>query len=292
MSTATASDDCYEVIYNADYGGFRFPDEFVHAVFKHYPPDSEIGKLLWKPIYERIIREGEMPDPSWKYSYTLIVGERPFYNGYKRLFTKNVSKNKYDFYEVPKFVTIYGYITKDYKDFYYLDHYENTWRESTAVIELGKAYGLFDARTKKSEGYADRLSNDSEEDDDDDTDDEEHSVGNDEDNNDDKNDTEDEDTDDDKTEYETESIIMLNDTNETEILTNACKGKTDLKIKQVPVGYDYHVDEYDGYEKIIIKFPYKKVICELLEARKTGSDDGLSLIAKKLVDGTLDASKI
>jgi hypothetical protein len=258
------SQEYYEVIINFSYGGFKFPYEFLEAVFRAYPPDSEIGSKLWDACdYDRIIREGELPNPSWD-SFQIIASEKPFYNGYKRVTTKRASKDISGNIQILNDANLgrhYSYYTKDYVNYYFLSQYETEWRDSPHVIELGKKFGLF-YKTK-------RLGIEREDDSEHDSEEEENSE-----------------------EDEEEDYVFLDDSNEMEIVTKACKGKTSLILEKIPVGYDYHVREYDGSESIAVVFPYKKVIQELLEARKTNSDDKLGPITKKLVDGTLDASKI
>ena len=68
--------------------------------------------------------------------------------------------------------------------------------------------------------------------------------------------------------------------------------KSALALAKIKTGYDHNIEECDGLESVTEIFPYKKVIQELLEAKKTHSDDKLGPIAKKLISGELDANSI
>lgn len=274
---AETTKEYYEIMYSPNYGGFSLPFEFLEAVFRAYPPDSDIGSKLWIPCpngRERIIQDGETPDPSWD-TYSVIVGEQTFYHGYKRLIIKNAYTSKNGTIQFMKNRKS-NYITKDHTNYYYLSEYDSMWRDSPHVIELGKKFGLFMKKVKNSE---DESSEEDSEDDDDEDDDEE-----DEDDDDEDDDEEDEDEDDES--------VLLDDDNEMEIVTSACKYNRNLALARIPNDYTYHIDSYDGNETVVIQFPYKKVILELLEARKTNSDEKLSPLTKKLIDGTLNASGI
>lgn len=263
------SQEYYEVIYNNNYGGFQFPYEFIEAVFRAHPPDSEIGRKLFKPHpnfgIERYIRQGEEADPSWN-KYYIIIDERNFYHGYKRLVTKQAYKNKHGQIEISKKVNMYydSLFTKDNVNYYFFNRYQTEWRDSPRVIELGKKFELFGKAKEEDEEDEENAENNNENSESDEDDDDDDDYGS----------------------------ILLDDDNELDIVTQACKGKTDLVLKKIPIGYDYRVDENDGWEEVFIVFPYKKVIQELLEARQTHSDDKLGPIAKKLVEGVLDISTI
>ncbi len=268
-------EEYYEIMYNNDYGGFYLPHEFIEAVFRAYPPDSEIGSKLFTPSRpfdrERHILQGADPDPSWD-SYDIIVGERNFYHGYKRLVTKRAHKDKHGQIKIAEDVCSrdYSYYTKDNVNYYFLSAYNDDWRDIPEVIELGKKFQLFKNASDQEDEQNNQNQNNENSDSDDDSDDQ----------------TDENDDDDD------DETVLLDDENEMEIVTDACKGQTDLVLKKIPIGYEYRIDEYDGNERVIIVFPYKKVIQELLEARQTHSDDNLGPIAKKLVEGTLDVTRI
>jgi hypothetical protein len=70
------------------------------------------------------------------------------------------------------------------------------------------------------------------------------------------------------------------------------KKESSLAIDTVPVGYDYHINEYDGLETVVPLFPHRKVIGELIECIKTGKQDGLGVMSKKLVSGEMDIKRI
>jgi hypothetical protein len=216
--------ETYEVIYNSVYGGFSFPDKFVHKVFERYPPDStELGKSLFRP--ERcgifVEQDGVPPlgaDGQPPNFYYEVVKKEPFVNGYMRCFTTRYSRQNNGTYKASScvFDKSSNYVTKDNIKYYFISgfvQWEYTWRESPEVIAMAKEHGLFR------------------------------------------------------------------------------KGSA-LAIDTVPVGYDYNINEYDGLETVVPLFPYRKVIGELIECIKTGKQDGLGVMSKKLVSGEMDIKRI
>jgi hypothetical protein len=65
-----------------------------------------------------------------------------------------------------------------------------------------------------------------------------------------------------------------------------------LTLKQIPVGYNYDIDEYDGKETIVVIFPYRQVISELVIALRSGDNSGLGSLSKQLLEGTLNPDTI
>lgn len=63
-----------------------------------------------------------------------------------------------------------------------------------------------------------------------------------------------------------------------------------LEIATVPAGYEYEIIEYDGFETVVIKFPYKQVLIDLINLAQTGSRDFAHPFTQKLIDKTLELS--
>lgn len=138
----------YEVLYNACYGGFFFPQSFLDAVFEAFPPESPLGAKLWQVGNTNILSEDETPDPTWIY-YNKIVGTVPFAHGYERLmlrmftresdgtFTPGDIQTKPSQY-VRKSVTGVIYFMATY-------YYDRTWRTSPEIIAMAREHDLISA---------------------------------------------------------------------------------------------------------------------------------------------------
>lgn len=138
--------DYYEVIYNTCYGGYSFSDEFAEELFRRYPPHTEVGAKLFKPVshYERFCLFGEEPKEEWKGSYQQIEEKRELVPGtedYYYLFTTSYHNGKT--FSFGKQSKKSGYITRDYKTFYFLSTHEHQWRDKPEVIALGRELDLF-----------------------------------------------------------------------------------------------------------------------------------------------------
>ena len=126
-------DRYYEVLYNTCYGGFGFPDDFVDDVFERYPPHSEIGKELFKPCnYSTFYQEHETPNPEHE-SYYIIHKTRPYKHDYVALDIKPYYKkpNNYNI-EVDES----NYVTRDFKNYYYVECNRWSWRKNPHIIQL------------------------------------------------------------------------------------------------------------------------------------------------------------
>lgn len=60
-----------------------------------------------------------------------------------------------------------------------------------------------------------------------------------------------------------------------------------LKIKQIPDGYTFKINEYDGKETVAISPDYKSIIRDLVEFYKTGSKDFKSSATEKVINGEI-----
>lgn len=150
MSTAPEEKSYYEVIYNTCYGGYGFSDEFAEELFRRYPPHTETGSKLFEKVnnaYTKFCMPGATPDPEWQGSYYLIDEKRepiPGLEDYYYLYTTNFFKGT-TYSEKPRKS---GYITRDYKTYYFLTTREHDWRVSPEVIALAKERDLFSKVSK------------------------------------------------------------------------------------------------------------------------------------------------
>jgi hypothetical protein len=64
-------------------------------------------------------------------------------------------------------------------------------------------------------------------------------------------------------------------------------GYSKLHVAKVPIGYKYHIREYDGMESVDIIIPYKNTIQELLDYIKNQDKTKLSSLTQKLLSEEL-----
>lgn len=189
----------YEVLYEDEYGaGLFFPKELTLEAFKRFPPESEVGKDLWDKTIDCILKEGEEVPENRKHYYR-IVETKEFCNGYMWLRLQQFDKQKENAKSPSSTFSLY--VTRDFKDYYYVRCNSDAWRDNKKIILLVK---------------------------------------------------------------------------EMEI---------DIPIYKVPKDYDYYIDEYDGKETVVIDFPSKRVIEDLLGVilKKEGSE--IHPLTQKLLNG-------
>ena len=64
-------------------------------------------------------------------------------------------------------------------------------------------------------------------------------------------------------------------------------GYSKLAVAKVPIGFTYHIREYDGMESVNIVIPYKQTIQELLNYIKNQDKSKLSALTQKLLSEEL-----
>lgn len=190
----------YEVLYENQYGmGLIFPMEVTLEAFKRFPPESEVGKDLWDKTTDCILQEGEEV-PEDKRFYQRIVDTKEFCNGYKWLTLRGFYKQKQR--DIPTLDTFSKYVTKDFKDYYFIECKCNSWRKNKEIISLVKEMGV------------------------------------------------------------------------------------DIPIYKVPKDYGYHINEYNnGKEKVIIDFPSRQVIEDLLGVISKKEGIEVHPLTQKLLNG-------
>ncbi len=126
----------YEVLYEDNYGaGLRFPSEIVLEAFKRFPPESEVGKDLWDKTIDCILQEGEDVPENRRY-YQRIVETKEFCNGYMWLRLQNFDKQKES--DITPSSTFSKYVTKNFKDYYFVCCNRYRWRDNKEIISLVK----------------------------------------------------------------------------------------------------------------------------------------------------------
>ncbi len=126
----------YEVLYEDNYGaGLRFPSEVVLEAFKRFPPESEVGKDLWDKTIDCILQEGEEIPENRRY-YQRIVETKEFCNGYVWLRLQEFDKQKES--DKPPSSTFSKYVTKDFKEYYFIACNRYRWRANKEIISLVK----------------------------------------------------------------------------------------------------------------------------------------------------------
>ncbi len=126
----------YEVLYEDNYGaGLTFPSEVVLEAFKRFPPESEVGKDLWDKTIDCILQEGEEVPENRRY-YQRIVEKNEFCNGYMWLRLQQFDKQKES--DKPPSSTFSKYVTKNFKDYYFISCNRYRWRANKEIISLVK----------------------------------------------------------------------------------------------------------------------------------------------------------
>ena len=64
-------------------------------------------------------------------------------------------------------------------------------------------------------------------------------------------------------------------------------GYSKLHVAKVPIGFEYHIREYDGMESVEVIIPYQKTIQELLDYIKNQDKSKLSQLTQKLLSEEL-----
>ena len=132
--------DFYEVLYEDNYGrGLTFPTEVVLEAFKRFPPESEVGKDLWDKTFDCILQDGEEV-PEDRSVYQRIMETKEFCNGYVWLRLQNFDKQKET--SKPPSSTFSKYVTKDFKDYYFVCCNRYAWRSNKEIISLVKEMGV------------------------------------------------------------------------------------------------------------------------------------------------------
>jgi hypothetical protein len=126
----------YEVLYENEYGaGLRFPSEVTLETFKRFPPESEVGKDLWDKTIDCILQEGEDVPENRRY-YQRIIETKEFCNGYMWLRLQQFDKQKES--DITPSSTFSKYVTKDFKDYYFICCNRYRWRDNKEIISLVK----------------------------------------------------------------------------------------------------------------------------------------------------------
>lgn len=153
-SKSETESDYYEVLYIPEYGGgLSFPRDFVEEVFLRFPPESEVGKELWRKTIDLILQEGEEV-PSDRQHHYRIIETKEFCNGYK--FLKVTSHHKDERFNRKNNVLneeYSRYCTKDFKDYYYVTCNRFSWRDVPEIIALVKEQELDIPVRKVPKGY-------------------------------------------------------------------------------------------------------------------------------------------
>jgi hypothetical protein len=130
----------YEVVYNTCYGGFSYPKNLIDKIFEMYPPESDVGRTLWKEDSIKFINsEGSGESHNLEeleqntIQYNKILSYKEFVHGY-RFITYNSVHKKYNI----DYNSDSRYVTKDNKKYYYLDatRRNHIWRTSPEVIQV------------------------------------------------------------------------------------------------------------------------------------------------------------
>lgn len=128
--------DTYDVLYNTCYGGFDFPTEFIEKVFKAYPPNTELGKKIWKSEDIACFIPPDNQVPTDRKSYYKITEYEPFCDG----FWRTVCTMTYDGsqrYECNSYIT-------DKTNYYHLScsQFRRVWRTSPEIIQMARQDGF------------------------------------------------------------------------------------------------------------------------------------------------------
>ncbi len=132
-----SNSEYYEVVYNTCYGGFSYPKKLIDKIFEMYPPESDIGRTLWKEDIITFINSEESDNleklEQSTNQYHKILSYKEFVHGYRFITYKSVNK-KYNIEHTYES----RYVTKDNKKYYYLDatYRNDIWRTSPEVISV------------------------------------------------------------------------------------------------------------------------------------------------------------
>jgi hypothetical protein len=144
--------DYYEVLYMPEYGGgLSFPQDFVEEVFLRFPPESKVGKGLWRKTVDLILQEGEEVPLNRLHHYR-IIETKEFCNDYKWL--KVTSHHKDERFNRKNRSDEYSrYCTKDFKEYYFVECNRFSWRDVPEIIALVREKGLDIPVRKVPKGY-------------------------------------------------------------------------------------------------------------------------------------------
>ncbi len=144
--------DYYEVLYMPEYGGgLSFPQDFVEEVFLRFPPESKVGKGLWRKTVDLILQECEEVPLNRLHHYR-IIETKEFCNDYKWL--KVTSHHKDERFNRKNRSDEYSrYCTKDFKEYYFVECNRFSWRDVPEIIALVREKGLDIPVRKVPRGY-------------------------------------------------------------------------------------------------------------------------------------------
>jgi hypothetical protein len=143
------------VLASGSHGGFSFSEEFVEEVFKKFPPHTELGTILFKPVihlnyvidgYKKYIESKTVYDGG----FHEVVEEIDFIDSYKDV--KYMIKSKYGDY-------IYNIVvhTPSKKLYSREDTYLDSWRSKQEIVYFAQEFGLKKACGKHSKLYVTKV---------------------------------------------------------------------------------------------------------------------------------------